>query len=69
MPQALEVLESDALRAAEVLGLPPAELAERARYDGDTLPGRRSNLGLVLMAIAVAVVLVVAASAQSQAFR
>jgi hypothetical protein len=69
MPQALEVLESDALRAAEVLDLPPAELAERARNEGDVRPGRRSNLGLILMGIAVAAVLIFAASALSQAFR
>jgi hypothetical protein len=63
LPHALDVLESDVVRAVAVLELPPAELAERE--DGGTGPGsgRRSDLALIFLVITIAVVLVIAVPA------
>lgn len=69
MPHALEVLQSDALRAAEVLELSPAELAEREGYRTGAGPSRRSNVWLIIIGLAIAVVLIFVAPALSQPFR
>jgi len=56
LPHALDVLQSDAVQAAEVLDLPPAELAESE--GGKTGSGRYSNLVLIIIGIAIAFVLI-----------
>lgn len=69
LPHALDVLQSDAVRAAEVLELPPAELAERAGGVPGAGSSRRSNMWLIVIGIAIAVVLIFAGPTLAQPFR
>lgn len=69
MPHGLDVLDSDTVRAAEVLDLPAAALAEGERDRASAGPRSRSNVGLILIGIAIAVILTLAAPALSQPFR
>ncbi|HEU0021209.1 MAG TPA: hypothetical protein VFR55_05975 [Dehalococcoidia bacterium] len=69
LPQALEVLQSDAVRAAEVLELPAAQLTEGAGGRAGSGPRRQANLGLIMIVIVIAGVLIVTAPAFVRLFR
>ena len=69
LPHALDVLQSDEVRAKEVLELPPAELAERDGGNTGSGSRRQSNLGLIMILIATAFVLIIAAPRLAQLIR